>query len=112
MAALGLEEIGRGFMGMGNAGNHDDFVQEARNILTGGFRQAGPAAERLFNGTAPDRESPLQGLPLPRDHGRNQDVPLPARLPRHGTFRRQTANPTNRHRYAPEEQEGEKLTRN
>lgn len=124
MQVLGLEAIDHGFVGMGNTGNppmHNDFVQEARNILTGDFRQAGPAAERLFNGPVPGRDNPLPGLPLPRNHAtqplrqhshrRNEDVPLPTPLARrHGALRRQAANPADRHRHAPEEQEDEQFT--
>jgi hypothetical protein len=99
---------------------NDDFVQQARNILTGNFRQAVLAAEGLVNGT-PGRENPLPGPPLTRDQVAqllrqrtqrgNVDVPLPAPLPRRqATFRRQTANPVSGNRHAAENQDGEMRT--
>jgi hypothetical protein len=106
MQVLGVAEEGNGLPGVRNAASrhiNDDFVQQARNILTGNFRQAVLAAEGLVNGTARGRENPVPGPPLPRDPvaqllrqpnpRRNGDVPLPAPLPRRqATFRRQTVN--------------------
>jgi hypothetical protein len=120
MQGLGVAEEDNGPIGAGNAaGRHvnDDFVQQARNILTGNFRQAVLEAEGLVNGT-PGRENPLPGPPLFRDQvahllrqqnqRRNGDVPLPAPLPRRqGTFRRQTANPVGGNRHAAANQDGE-----
>jgi hypothetical protein len=121
MEVLGVEEVDHGFIGVGNAADHhmnDDFVQQARNILTGNFRQAVLAAEGLVSGAVTGRENPLPGLPLPRhrttqllrqqSQRRNGDVPLPAPLPRRqATFGRQSANPAIGHRHAPEVQEGD-----
>jgi hypothetical protein len=120
MQGLGVAEGGNGLIGAGNVASghmNDDFVQQARNILTGNFRQAVLAAEGLVNGTA-GRENPLPGPPLPRDQllrqrtqRRNVDVPLPAPLPRRqATFRRQTANPVGGNRHAAENQDGEVRT--
>lgn len=120
MQGLGVAEEDNGPIGAGNAaGRHvnDDFVQQARNILTGNFRQAVLEAEGLVNGT-PGRENPLPGPPLLRDQvahllrqqtqRRNGDVPLPAPLPRRqGTFRRQTANLVGGNRHAAANQDGE-----
>ena len=119
MEVLGVEDEGHGVIGVGNAAVHhmnDDFVQQARNILTGNFRQARLAAEGLVNGTVTGRENPLPGLPLPRNQTaellrqqierRNRDVPLPAPLPRRQTtFRRPSANPASGRRHTPDDQE-------
>jgi hypothetical protein len=121
MEAVGVEELDHGFMGVGNATGHhmnDDFVQQARNALTGNFRQGALAAEGLVHGIVTGRQNPLPDLPLPRNQTtpfwrhqsqrRNEDVPLPPPFPRRqGTFRRQSSIPTSSHRHAPEDQGGE-----
>lgn len=106
MQGLGVAEEDNGFIGVGNAASrhlNGDFFQQARNILTGNFREAVLAAEGLVNGTVTGRENPLPGL---RGIG---DIPLPALLPRRqGTFRRQSANPASgNRRAAAENQDGE-----
>jgi hypothetical protein len=118
MQVVGLAEEDNGFIGVGNAASRhmdNDFLQQARNILTGNFRQAALAAEGLFNGTVTGGENPLPGLPLPRDQFLRQqaqrgngNIPLPAQLPRRqATFRRQTANPASGNRHAAENPDGE-----
>jgi hypothetical protein len=121
MQGLGAAEEDNGFIGVGNAGSHhmnDDFFQQARNILTGNFRQAVLAAEGLVNGTVNGRENPLPGLPLPHDpvtqllrqqtQRGNGDIPLPAPFPRRqATFRRQNANPASGNRHAAGNRDGE-----
>lgn len=121
MEVLGVEAVDHGFIGVGNAANHhmnDDFVQQVRNILTGDFRQAGLAAERLVNGTITGRENPLPGLPLPRNQTtrllrqqsqrRNGDIPLPVPLPRRRVAsRRQSVNPTRARPHEGDDGEGE-----
>jgi len=116
MQVLGVAEEDNGFIGVGNAASrhmNGDFFQQARNILTGNFRQAVLAAEGLVNGTVAGRENPLPGLPLPRDLQQqtqrgNGNIPLPAPFPRRqATFRRQTADPASGNRHAAENQDGE-----
>ena len=56
--------------GLGNAADHflnHDFRQQARNILTGNFRQAARAAEVLLNGAVTGRENPLPPAPFELD---------------------------------------------
>jgi hypothetical protein len=123
MQVLGVAEEDNGPNGVGNAASrhiNEDFFQQARNILTGNFRQAVLEAEGLVNGT-PRRENPLLRPPLLPDqvahHLRQQtqrrdgDVPLPAPLPRRqGTFRRRTANLVSGNRHAAANQDGEMPT--
>ena len=110
MQGLGVAEEDNGFIGVGNAASRhidDDFVQQARNILTGNFRQAVLAAEGLVNGAVMEGENPLPGLRQRSQRGIG-DIPLPAPLPRRqGTFRRQSANPASGNRHAVENQDGE-----
>ena len=120
MEVLGVEEEENGLIGVGNSAGHhmnDDFVQRARNILTGPFRQAHLAAEGLVSGTVTGRENPLPGLPLPRNQTtqllrqqgqrREGDVPLPAPFPRRqAAVRRQSADPASGHRHTLDDREG------
>ena len=120
MEVLGVDQD-NDFVALGNqAGHHmnEDFVQQARDILTGGFRQARLAAEGLINGTVTGRENPLPGMPLPRNetirqlrqqsHRRNE-VPLPAPLPRRpSTARRQNASVMDSRQQNAEEPERER----
>lgn len=102
MQGFGVADQGGELNGVGNAAGHpatDDFAQQARNILTGNFRQAVLAAELLVNDTVAGRQ------------WRNGDIPLPARLPRRpATFRRQTANPVSENLHATEYEDGEMRT--
>lgn len=91
---LGNSEPGN-VIGIGNAADHflnHDFRQQARDILTGNFRQAARAAEGLLNGVVTGRENPLPPAPFelnaPAANAANQT----AQLLRHDSISSTPAN--------------------
>lgn len=82
----GENNNGHGF-GLGNAADHffnQAFGPQARNILTGNFRQAARAAEALLNGPLPGRENALPpALPFEPDEPAPNAANQPAQLLNH-----------------------------
>ncbi|KAF7504037.1 hypothetical protein GJ744_002866 [Endocarpon pusillum] len=75
-------------LGVGNAAEHflnHDFRQQARGILTGNFRQAARAAERLLNGAVTGRENPLPPGPFELDAPAGTTTNQTVQLLRHNT---------------------------
>ena len=75
-------------LGVGNAAGHflnHDFRQQARDILTGNFRQAARAAEGLLNGAVTGRENPLPPAPFELDAPAHTTANQTAQLLRHDT---------------------------
>lgn len=84
---VGNDNPGQVF-GIGNAAEHflnHDFRQQARNILTGNFRQAAQAAEGLLNGAVTGRENPLPPAPFELDFPARNAANQTAQLLRHDT---------------------------
>jgi IBR domain, a half RING-finger domain len=110
MQVLGMDddpsdEIGEGgpgqLFGIGNAAEHflnHDFRQQARDILTGNFRQAARAAEDLLNGAVTGRENPLPPAPFELDAPAATAANQTAQLLRHDTASNATLNNAIRRR--------------
>lgn len=70
MQQMGLrnaDESQEDVVGLGNAANHhmnQNFIQQAREVLTANYAQAGQAAQDLLNRMMAGRENLMPGMPM------------------------------------------------